>query len=592
MDVDSVESTVSAGDIARLVDVGRAAVSNWRRRYADFPRPVGGTASSPLFSLAEVEEWLRRNGKRYELSAAERAWQRLRATGGDLRLGELVLRAGEALLAGVGTADWPDPELPRLLDELAAERGPADGFEFLYQRYAESHPRRLGATDPAVADIMAGLVCSPGATVLDPACGTGTLLLRAPAGRVLGQEVDGVAAGIATVRLRLRERDADIVAADSLRADAFADVEVDTVVCDPPFHERGWGFAELTSDPRWVHGVPPRGEPELAWAQHCLAHVRPGGLVAILMPPVAASRRSGRRIRGNLLRAGALRAVVTLGAAGPDLWVLRRPAPGDPPPAHLLLLDAADDPAAVLPAWRAHLAEPAAEPALRIVDLLDDHIDVSPARHRRRGGPAVADEYHAAARRLRGTALVAPDLGVAEPAGDVPGITVGELAKAGLLTIRHAPARVGTGGGPHPVLTADDLAAGRPPGERAADATGLVEVRPGDVVASPAGLARVATAPAFLGPGLIRVRVDPARLDPDFLAGVLRTAPRPHTASTRIDVRRTRLPRLGLAEQRRYGRAFRELVVLSDGLQEAAELGERVVRLGFDGLITGALRPR
>ncbi|HEX4703803.1 MAG TPA: SAM-dependent methyltransferase, partial [Pseudonocardiaceae bacterium] len=74
----SEDTTVNAGDIARLVDVGRAAVSNWRRRHDDFPQPVGGTASSPLFSLPEVEKWLRRNGKTYQVSLAERAWQRLR----------------------------------------------------------------------------------------------------------------------------------------------------------------------------------------------------------------------------------------------------------------------------------------------------------------------------------------------------------------------------------------------------------------------------------------------------------------------------------------------------------------------------------
>ncbi|HVV24764.1 MAG TPA: SAM-dependent methyltransferase, partial [Pseudonocardiaceae bacterium] len=94
----SQDATVNAGDIARLVDVGRAAVSNWRRRYGDFPQPVGGTASSPLFSLHEVEEWLRRNGKTYEVSLADRTWQRLRTAGDDLRLGALVAAAGALLL--------------------------------------------------------------------------------------------------------------------------------------------------------------------------------------------------------------------------------------------------------------------------------------------------------------------------------------------------------------------------------------------------------------------------------------------------------------------------------------------------------------
>nr|BFE87010.1 hypothetical protein GCM10020093_096110 [Planobispora longispora] len=94
------------------------------------------------------------------------------------------------------------------------------------------------------------------------------------------------------------------MAGDSLREDGLAGALADAVLCDPPFNERAWGYDELTGDSRWEYGLPPRSEPELAWVQHCLAHVRPGGLVAILMPAAAASRRPGKRIRGNLLRAG------------------------------------------------------------------------------------------------------------------------------------------------------------------------------------------------------------------------------------------------------------------------------------------------
>ena len=91
------DATVSAADIARLAGVGRAAVSNWRRRYPDFPQPVGGTASSPLFGLSAVAGWFRARGKKFELSAGERAWQRLRALGDDLDLPGRVSRAGAAI---------------------------------------------------------------------------------------------------------------------------------------------------------------------------------------------------------------------------------------------------------------------------------------------------------------------------------------------------------------------------------------------------------------------------------------------------------------------------------------------------------------
>lgn len=61
---------VTAAGIARLAGVGRAAVSNWRRRHADFPKPVGGTETSPSFALAEVESWLRDQGKLAEVRCA------------------------------------------------------------------------------------------------------------------------------------------------------------------------------------------------------------------------------------------------------------------------------------------------------------------------------------------------------------------------------------------------------------------------------------------------------------------------------------------------------------------------------------------
>ena len=68
---------VTAAGIARLAGVGRAAVSNWRRRHTDFPKPVGGTETSPSFALTEVENWLRRQGKLAEVPLRERVWQQV-----------------------------------------------------------------------------------------------------------------------------------------------------------------------------------------------------------------------------------------------------------------------------------------------------------------------------------------------------------------------------------------------------------------------------------------------------------------------------------------------------------------------------------
>ncbi len=63
------------------------------------------------------------------------------------------------------------------------------------------------------------------------------------------------------------------------------------------------------------------------------------------------------------------------------------------------------------------------------------------------------------------------------------------------------------------------------------------------------------------------------------------------TGSSRFDVRRTRLPRLSLKEQKAYGEAFRQLAVLDDAIRETSTLGQTLIRLGLDGLADGHLHP-
>ena len=595
----SQDTTVNAGEIARLVDVGRAAVSNWRRRYEDFPQPVGGTASSPLFSLAEVEEWLRSNGKSFRVSLADRVWQQLRASDDDLRLGHVVACAGEVLL-GLRDGEPVAGESVGEIAELAAELGYRGAFEALCDRYLVAHSRQLTVTPPAIAQVISGVVGAR-ETVLDPACGLGGLLLAAGGRRVLGQDVNEVSARIAAVRMRLAEvSDSSVVAGDSLREDGFDGELADAVVCDPPFNERAWGYAELTSDPRWVYGLPPRGESELAWVQHCLAHVRPGGLVAILMPSAVAARRPGKRIRGNLLRAGALRAVLTLAEGGPDLWLLRRPDADERPAMRLLLgvLDGEFD--GVVAGWERYLVEPEFADGelftVPVLDLLDDDVDVSPGRHRAlSNGQDVGAQYTAALSELRAVPTVEPpELAISPERRVLPTTTVGELIKAGLVTVRHAPAKLGLGDGDVPVLTIDDLAAGRLATGRTVDGPDLVRLQVGDVVAAPMGLARVVQVDGVvLGPYLSVYRVDSEHLDPDFLAGFLRAADQlSATGSSRIDARRTVVPRLALAEQRPYAAVFRQLIGLQDAVARSAEQASTLVRLGFAGLVDGRLLPK
>ncbi|NEB73972.1 SAM-dependent methyltransferase, partial [Streptomyces sp. SID14478] len=140
---------VTAAGIARLAGVGRAAVSNWRRRHADFPKPVGGTETSPSFALAEVEDWLRTQGKLAEVPLRERVWQQL--AGHPAGPVTALLHAGSVLLL---VHDRPTEwlALGKADDGALAERLPPALEGVLTPRFGHATERALAT--PTAADLV------------------------------------------------------------------------------------------------------------------------------------------------------------------------------------------------------------------------------------------------------------------------------------------------------------------------------------------------------------------------------------------------------------------------------------------------------
>jgi SAM-dependent methyltransferase len=595
---------VSAADIARLADVGRTAVSNWRRRHPDFPQPVAGTPASPLFALADVEAWLRGQGKLLQVPLAERAWQELRARAADdLQLAATLADTGDLMAAG-RAATAP------AVAELAAALGSADAFEVLLHRFQDMQARRAGTTPPETAELMAALT-SEARTVLDPACGTGELLLAArdagAAPRLLGQDAAADAARLAGIRLRLDGADATIRVGDSLRDDAFAGVVAEAVLCDPPFHDRGWGHEELTADPRWAYGLPPRLEPELAWVQHCLAHLEPGGLAVVLMPAAAAARRTGRRIRAQLLRRGALGGVIALSATH-HLWLLRRPS-GQMP--GTVLMAAAADPETAQAAWQRHSSgsaadDPGVSRGVPVIDLLDEEVNLNPARYlpvraSQQAGTRYARERERLAAAVRELGSLIPDLQPVAGDDEIPAVPVAELARIGYLVIQHTPARGAVENGDEALLTVEDVVDGRQASGRGTAGERWIELRAGDVVvAVSAGRLAVRvleTDGGLLGPGLTLLRADLRQLDPYFLAGALRSSRNTQTSvvqtggGSRADIGHARIPRVELAQQRRFGEAFQRVDRLQAAIRSLTAGGEELAQLLADGVTGGRLDP-
>lgn len=524
---------ISAAEVARLAGVTRAAVSNWRRRHPGFPDPAGGGRNA-LFALSEITDWLDRQRKNSDVSDEVLVWQDLRTLHGDDMI-RGVADVAERFTGGGG--ERLDESTRLRLDGLAGQTSPAQVVEALTERVIASAGT---LTTPQLAAAVARFAGSVTGTVFDPACGVGSLLLSFRAGsatRLVGQELNASAARLARARGSLAGVELEVSAGDSLRADAWPDLRADLVVCDPPVGLTDWGRDDLLLDRRWEFGIPTKAEGELAWLQHCYAHVAPGGKAIIVMPPSVAYRRAGKRIRAELLRHGILEQVVALppgmAASHPQpvhLWILRRVAETQQPARSVAMVDLTGaDPGETLAVDDSKAVD------VSVISLLDEAVDLTPAAHTSAPPGNRAEEYVAAResalRRLRQLADLLPELSPGPGSIDGGTLRVADLARAGLV----------------------DLS------ERTASSTS-------------------------------------DQLDADYLRGFLRSAANVSrntsgSGTYRVDVRGARIPQMGIEEQRGYGAAFRALDDAETALQELSRLGLDAIARARDGLTSGALRP-
>lgn len=277
--------------------------------------------------------------------------------------------------------------------------------------------------------------------------------------------------------------------------------------------------------------------------------------------------------------------------------------------------------AAVLDAWRDRADLPGVSRVVPVVELLDDDVDLAPARYLPRptpGGDArgLGEVRERLAETLRLTTRLTPPPATPAVPAHRPRTTVGELARGGALSLHTGNAAPGGRG---PVLTEHDVLTGADPaGTPFTDPAGTsltgpeapsaapddpVVLEPGDVVVPVLGGGTVVRvigereAGAALGRNLQLLRPDPAALDPWFLAGFLRGTANNRQASSyastaaRLDARRLHLPRMPLDEQRRYGERFRELAAFEEALRTTERLGGVLVQGMYDGLTDGTVTP-
>ena len=212
-----------------------------------------------------------------------------------------------------------------------------DAYEYLMRKFATESGKSKGQfyTPAEVSRILAKVIgisneTRPEATIYDPACGSGSLLIRALNEAPIalsgyGQEKDTTTAGLAKMNAVLHDwATATIVSGNTFSDPQFfedgSDETVlrrfDYIVANPPFSIKNWtdGLKEYGRFDGYGER-PPEKNGDYAWLMHILKSLKRTGKAAVILPHGVLFRGNAEgEIRKTLIRTGFIKGIIGLPA--------------------------------------------------------------------------------------------------------------------------------------------------------------------------------------------------------------------------------------------------------------------------------------
>ena len=215
-----------------------------------------------------------------------------------------------------------------------------NAYEFLIKHFAASSGKSAGEfyTPPEVSDLLS-IILEPqqGDTICDPACGSGSLLMKcgkqiqknsgSKQYALFGQEAIGSTWSLAKMNMFLHGEDNHRIEwGDTIRNPKLQDqdgglLHFDVVTANPPFSLDKWGHEDAESDPfgRFRRGVPPKTKGDYAFISHMIETLKPassstkGGRMGVVVPHGVLFRASSEgKIRKQLIDENLLDTVIGL----------------------------------------------------------------------------------------------------------------------------------------------------------------------------------------------------------------------------------------------------------------------------------------
>jgi len=208
-----------------------------------------------------------------------------------------------------------------------------DAYEYLMRHFATESGKSKGQfyTPAEVSRIMAQLIgIKPrtpySATVYDPTCGSGSLLLKvadaAPHGlTIYGQEKDNATWALAKMNMILHGNEiADIRKGDTIASPQFTTNDrldtFDFLVANPPFSVKSWANGLENEYGRFDgYGRPPEKNGDFAFLLHMLKSLKSTGKGAVILPHGVLFRgNSEATIRKEIIKRGYIKGIIGLPA--------------------------------------------------------------------------------------------------------------------------------------------------------------------------------------------------------------------------------------------------------------------------------------
>ena len=215
-----------------------------------------------------------------------------------------------------------------------------DAYEYLMRHFATESGKSKGQfyTPAEVSRIMAKIIginkikTTAKTTVYDPACGSGSLLLKVSgeakgAVSLYGQEKDGATSGLARMNMILHNYPSAVIKQGNTLANPIFKNDqndqlktFDFVVANPPFSDKRWtNGLSLPEDPPYNRfqnfGIPPAKNGDYAFLLHIVRSLSRNGKGAVILPHGVLFRGNAEaEIRQNLIRKGYIKGIIGLPA--------------------------------------------------------------------------------------------------------------------------------------------------------------------------------------------------------------------------------------------------------------------------------------